>query len=53
MHSLEVINEYGIQDEDYDLKTVRSEVISVIGNDPNSTEISMNSDFNISDIEDI
>jgi hypothetical protein len=45
VHALELINEEDLCPEMYDLKTVQSEVISIFGNDPNSTEISLSSDF--------
>lgn len=45
VHALELIAEEELCPEVYDMKTVQSEVISMVGNDPNSTEISLSSDY--------
>jgi hypothetical protein len=45
VHALELLQEEDLCPEMYDLKTVQSEVISIFGNDPNSTEISLSSDY--------
>lgn len=53
VHALEVINDRDLEDNTYDMKTVQSQVISLIGNDPNSTDNSVTGDYDVSDVEDI
>lgn len=45
VHALELIHEEEQCPEMFDLRTVQSDVISFFGNDPNSTEISLSSDY--------